>query len=118
MSEIRQGPVTDREKTTILMILLSRQLAVWIDHARQVDHVSHDFKKETGLLMPHLNKFNKFFDRFGEKDDNEEIYEQSITLSDFIEELLKLDANDIVRVTGLIDKIKSEKLKRQEYATS
>jgi hypothetical protein len=111
MSAATEDFVTDKEKTTIFLILLTRQLEVWLKHARDNRQVTHKFKQESGYLMDAVKKFNKFLDQWGGQDDNEEIYEQSVTLSDLMEEFLKLDAKDIARVTGLIDKIKADKQK-------
>lgn len=101
----------DRTKTVVMMCILSRQLQAWLQHARDLGHMSKAFKYEGGKLLNQLNGFNKFLDKGAGDMEDDVLFEESAKYSDLIELLLTLDEKDMHRVSSLIEKINREKLK-------
>lgn len=93
------------------MSVLGRQFEVWLQYGIDMKHATHEFKRYTNNLMPHLKMFNKYTDKaIGGDDELDDVLSNiSASYSDIIQKLLEMPHSDIVRVSKLIDKINREK---------
>jgi hypothetical protein len=96
--------MNDRTKTVMMVFGLCHQLKNWIDHARSFGYMKHKFKQDSGLLSQQLRSF---INTYGA--DIDEVFEQSVQVSDVFERIARMDEQDIKRLMNLMDKIESQK---------
>lgn len=96
--------MTDRTKTVIMVFGLCHQLRNWIDYARAFGFMTQKFKQDSGTIRKHVDSF---ITNYGAEDD--EVFEQSVQVSELFERIAKMDEQDIKRIVNLINKIESQK---------
>lgn len=105
--------MSDRTKALIMVFSLCHQLQAWLEYARSFGYMTQSFKQESNLLNKQCEKVIKMFGA-----NEEELYEHSVQVSDILEKLSRLEADDVKRVIGLINKIEQTKTKTNVYADS
>ena len=109
--------ITQRARTVVMLCLLARQLDTWLQHARDMGHLTREFKHRSGILLNNVRGFNNFLDKGGADEQDAVLFEESAKYAELVEHLLALSDQDLYRINQLIEKIKREKINESNFST-